>query len=195
MNPWGFHNFRRWNVNKVDINRNSSERWATNSSSNPEAIDYKGTAPFSEKENQYFRDLILENKDATAFFDYHMNGTSGGLGDYEHNFWHSIADYSDKEGFKEINEISKRNIMLMTRVSQSKYQIPKDSGWCGMISYNGTQSTLTAYAYAQGIPSMTIECLKKLQHENVVYSKEALSISTEFLGNSIINTCRSFVNN
>lgn len=195
LNPWGFQNRSRKNSNGVDINRNSSERWETSTSNDPNAADFKGTAPFSEKENQYFRDLILENKDAAAFFDYHMNGTSGEEGDYLHNFWHSIADFPKEEGFNEINEISKRNIMLMTKISQSKYKTPKDSGWCGMISYNVTQSTLTAYAYAQGIPSITLECLKKLQHEDVVYSKEALSISTEFLGNSIINTCRSFVNN
>ncbi|MDT2850184.1 DUF2817 domain-containing protein [Vagococcus carniphilus] len=193
LNSYGFKNFKRKNANGVDINRNSSYRWATSASSDPSSIQFKGTAPFSEKENQYVRDLILENKDATAFFDYHMNGTSGGDGDYIHNFWHYIEDRKDEKGFEELNELSIRNIMLMTERSHEAYDVDVNSGWVGMINYNSKDSSLAAYAYSEGIPGFTIECLKKLQGENVVYSKNAIKISTEFIGNHIINVCRSFL--
>ncbi|MDT2808392.1 M14 family zinc carboxypeptidase [Vagococcus lutrae] len=193
LNVWGFHNRTRKNGNGVDLNRNSSFRWETSNSTDPNSPEFKGEAPFSEKESQYVRDLILQNKDAIAFFDYHMNGTSGEPGDYLHNFWHQLDDFPSKSFFNGVNELAKRNIMMMTRINQEKYKAPKDSGWCGLISYNSTQSTLSTFANSEGVAALTLECLRKLQHEDVVYSKDALAISTEYLGNNLINTCFSLM--
>lgn len=71
QNPWGFDNRTRYNSNGVDLNRNYDYGWEKENST------VKGTAPFSEKETQYMRDLIQMNKDAIHFIDYHTISTSG----------------------------------------------------------------------------------------------------------------------
>lgn len=192
LNPYGFVNFQRKNSNGIDINRNSSYRWETGGSTDPTATTYKGTEAFSENENKVIRDLIAANMDASCFFDYHMNGTSGNIGEYQNNFWHYVEYISGADGFEELNEISKRNIQKITRSSHKNYGIPSDSGFCGYVSYNSQYSTLAAYAYSQGIPGFTIECTKKIQGEEVVYSANLLKMCTEFIGNHILNCCRSF---
>ncbi|MDT2824864.1 DUF2817 domain-containing protein [Vagococcus lutrae] len=191
LNPSGFDDHQRKNANGVDLNRNFPVRWE-NGSTDPNSKTYRGPEPLSEVEAKYVDTLLKEHSDATAFFDYHMNGTSGNPGDYEHNFWHYIELFPDSDGFEELNELSKRNVMLMTKRSQEAYNIPEDSGWCGLINYNDKDSTISAYSFSKGIPAFTIECLRKLQHEEMRYSKEAITISTEFIGNHVLNVCRSF---
>lgn len=64
-NPSGFDETGRYNSRGVDINRN----FDYNFPSNPTPTD--GTAPFSEKESQYIRDMVLANQDASAYVDLH----------------------------------------------------------------------------------------------------------------------------
>ena len=71
VNPWGFDNKDRRNGRQVDINRNFDLNWIQGVlGSNV----YGGEAPFSEKESQYIRDLVNENKDAIFFCDFHTTG-------------------------------------------------------------------------------------------------------------------------
>lgn len=65
VNPWGFINSNRRNVNGVDLNRNCDYRWAeyTTTSSQQGQPYYKGTAPFSEKESQYVKKVVEDIKD------------------------------------------------------------------------------------------------------------------------------------
>ena len=76
-NPWSFANFERQNVNGVDLNRNMDYLWdyITGTSFQPGGTYYKGTAPFSEKESQYFRDSMAEMSEALAYVDFHTINT------------------------------------------------------------------------------------------------------------------------
>src|SRR5699024_855916 len=77
-NPWGLNNTKRSNVNDVDLNRNfDTPDWVEEEESNWGAILKGGTEPFSEKETQYIRDMILDNLDAVYFCDYHTDNGSG----------------------------------------------------------------------------------------------------------------------
>ena len=189
-NPYGFVNHQRKNVNGVDINRNFSRFWNESDSTDPSSQSYKGTSPFSELEAQYVRDVILENKDSIAFFDYHTNGNSGN--DYRTMFWHSFSYWNkDLKGYQNLIDISRINIGKMTRESQKRYEIPENSGHIGYISSTGTyMSTIANYAYGEGLPGITIECTRKLVSEDIVYSSKTMQLCTEFIGNHILNVVR-----
>jgi len=73
INPWGFMNNKRQNVNGVDLNRNTSYLWEyiTSSKFQPGGTNYKGPAPFSEKESQYFKQTLDTYPNAVAALDFH----------------------------------------------------------------------------------------------------------------------------
>lgn len=80
-NPWGTSQLptkKRANVNNVNLNRNFDYKWSSQGSTNTGSNDYRGTAPFSEKETQYIRDLIMENTDAVAYIDMHALSAGSG---------------------------------------------------------------------------------------------------------------------
>ena len=75
LNPWGFANHKRQNVNGVDLNRNFDYRWEeyTTAKSKPGGIYYKGDAPFSEAESRIVRDMVahLNTYNLVATIDFH----------------------------------------------------------------------------------------------------------------------------
>lgn len=191
-NPWGFTEKRRWNRNKVDLNRNFSRFWEESGSTNPEDSTYKGAAPLSEIESQYIRDLIQLHSDADALFDYHMNGTSGN--EWQYSFWHSFSGHNENLGrYNDLVKVSLRNITSITREAQKNYTVPPSSGFLGYQSKTTTKmSTLANYAYGQSVPAFTIECMKNLVGETAVYSNDTLQLCTSFIGNHILNVARVF---
>jgi zinc carboxypeptidase len=60
----------------VDTNRNWGGSWwgGAGSSSNPNSITYRGTAPFSEPETQAVRDFVLAHSELRAMLDIHSYG-------------------------------------------------------------------------------------------------------------------------
>jgi carboxypeptidase A2 len=59
----------------VDNNRNWAVGWGgPGSSGTPSALDYRGTAPFSEPENQAIRVFVLAHPELRAMFDLHSYG-------------------------------------------------------------------------------------------------------------------------
>lgn len=75
LNPWGFVNSKRQNVNGVDLNRNFDYRWNEYTTSNSEAgnVYYKGSEPFSEAESVNVRDMVynLNAYNLVAAIDFH----------------------------------------------------------------------------------------------------------------------------
>ena len=183
VNPYGFSRSKKTNYNGVDLNRNYDYNWGNQGSADPTNEFYRGTEPFSEVETQYIRDILLNNLDAIAHFDYHMNGNSGES--YNDLCWMVLKTFKDKA--YEFKSLAKHVIFKHTNESQKSYQIPEDSGFVGYLS-TANPSTSTSYAYSQGIPSITIECARKVFGENVVYSSRINQINTEYIGNIIYLT-------
>lgn len=73
-NPWGFNNGKRQNVNGVDVNRNFDNNWSAYPDYGQWHSNYKGTAPFSEKESQYIRDVLIQHKEKALFYYAFHNG-------------------------------------------------------------------------------------------------------------------------
>ncbi|WP_310877179.1 M14 family metallopeptidase [Priestia megaterium] len=73
VNPWGFANDKRQNYNLVDLNRNTDYFWdkVTSSDFQVGGTNYKGTAPFSEVESKYYKQMIETYSEALAAIDFH----------------------------------------------------------------------------------------------------------------------------
>ena len=73
INPWGFFNNKRQNVNGVDLNRNTDYLWntITGTKFQPGGANYKGATPFSEVESRYFKETIETYSEAVAALDFH----------------------------------------------------------------------------------------------------------------------------
>ena len=71
VNPWGFANQERENVNNVDLNRNFDYYWSNGSGTRSTGKNYKGTKPFSERESRNMKALVESLGDITAHVDCH----------------------------------------------------------------------------------------------------------------------------
>lgn len=185
VNPYGFVNHTRENGNGIDLNRNYSYYWDISDSGS------KGASPFSEVETQYIRDILLANTDAMAFFDSHTCGTSGKA--WSESAYHIIEGGLPNPHRDKMVMMAKDSIQRLSRSCWSNSIVPAGS-WMGTVSFNIKLPTASAYAASIGIPASTLENLKKLVGESVVYSADALRIATENIGNIIINTVRAFNN-
>ena len=71
VNPWGFANQERENVNNVDLNRNFDYYWSNGSGTRSTGKNYKGSKPFSERESRNMKALVESLGDITAHVDCH----------------------------------------------------------------------------------------------------------------------------
>ena len=71
VNPWGFANRERENVNNVDLNRNFDYHWSNGSGTRSTGKNYKGSKPFSERESRNMKALVESLGDITAHVDCH----------------------------------------------------------------------------------------------------------------------------
>ncbi|MEB4856081.1 M14 family metallopeptidase [Priestia megaterium] len=113
INPWGFANFKRQNKNGVDLNRNTDYLWdyITGTNFQQGGGNYKGTAPFSEVETQYFKQTVEKYSDAVSSLDFHTITTVQAehivytpryLNQYKHIF-NDVIDWLYKTGNRIVN--------------------------------------------------------------------------------------------
>lgn len=159
-NPSGFNVTGRYNSRGVDINRN----FDYNFPENPSAVF--GTAPFSEVESQYIRDMVLNNLDADGYVDLHcfMNDPISLL----------FPAYSGDRvgiGWKTLNEVA----MHMTK----KY------GGSRSIDVTDTPATIRKWVEnVNGIEAITPEGTVYIEGE-IPHSSLGLTRLTEWYGNNI----------
>lgn len=186
MNPWGFDNRSRYNANGVDLNRNYDLGWQEEDS------QHKGVAPFSEKETQYIRDLILTHSDAIHFFDYHTISTNarqdkdlqdirtngGGPGVYIANT--SIGKVSRL--WKKENRALDSSLDFYGRAT-----IATGEQQARPIAKNWAE-------YVAGVFSTTMESFPATNNYSL-NSSEIIEMNVEFIGNWIINVLRYYQKN
>lgn len=76
--PWGYENRSYVNLNGVNLNRNTDNRWEYQEVGEG-TVNYKGTAPWSEKEAQIIRDKFLELKPLVAVNGHTTTGAAEGI--------------------------------------------------------------------------------------------------------------------
>lgn len=185
VNPYGFVNHTRQNGRNVDLNRNFDAYW----DSFPYDEDhYKGDSPFSEKESQYVRDVILANPDIACFIDYHMNGSNYTFNEWFRTFWFDLmAEEPDKGNLRTVAKSTARD---MTALGQARYDVPRNSGTLGLITIEGNTPMLAKWVSLQGITSLVIEATNRILGETETYTAKCNQFNTEFTGNWILNILR-----
>ena len=149
VNPWGYDNRRRQNINGVDLNRNGDERWEEyvgrpNDAGEyaPGCYDWKGTAPFSELETQAWK-RVLDRIDPHAVLDFH--GNAGGRGNNRLIFIPSTGAPGNEDlahdAVRRFNdEIADRFVLLeSSRPEVQQYEVES-------ISWGRLRPTLTTTA-------------------------------------------------
>ncbi|PGQ88282.1 M14 family metallopeptidase [Priestia megaterium] len=168
INPWGFANNKRQNSTLVDLNRNSDYMWSTLTSSAYQVggTNYKGTAPFSEKEAQYVKTTLETYNMALAFQDLHcivsndaerIVYTSRYLPQF-HEVYHDVIDYLWQTGDRLVN---------------------------------GTSATAAFHCYAAA--KFAVTSANPEWHDGkygTVQGPEEMTASLTYFGNILINCCR-----
>jgi hypothetical protein len=168
-NPWGFKNNKRQNARLVDPNRNTDYLWnyITTSRYQPGGTNYKGTAPFSENEVQYYKQAVDTYNDALAAIDLHT-----------------------------IVSVAAEHIVYTPRYISQHREIYDDTiDWLNRAGHrmvNGSAAVPTLYCYAANTYGMTAsnpEWYNGLWSSEVRGSLE-MTEAVKYFGNIFIKACK-----
>ena len=171
-NPWGFNNLSRYNVNGVDINRNFDYKWAR--------VEYSGTSAFSEKETQYIRDVVNENKDALFASDLHIQGGGTDPNVDTRLLWSSLNTGS------KLYYPSNYLISRMSGLWQGKYNL-SDNEYYGYLTANNNGMMVRSWVeYVTGIPCNTFEMSSAAMNQTR-NNANIMFMMTQTIGNWILS--------
>ena len=125
VNPHGFANDNRENVNNVDLNRNFDYYWENGGGTDPSASNFKGTKPFSEQESKNMRDLIKSYSGVVAHIDCHNIVSQ--VSDYC-VFYPRFANQQNNEIFQTLKDMSKQG----DYVTWGSSTLSSFSNWVGI---------------------------------------------------------------
>lgn len=125
VNPHGFANDNRENVNNVDLNRNFDYYWENGGGTDPSASNFKGTKPFSEQESKNMRDLIESYSNVIAHIDCHNIVSQ--VSDYC-VFYPRFSNQQNNEIFQTLKDMSKQG----DYVTWGSSTLSSFSNWVGI---------------------------------------------------------------
>jgi hypothetical protein len=168
-NPWSFANNKRQNARAVDLNRNTDYLWQyiTSSKFQPGGNNYKGTAPFSELETQYFKQTVDMYSDAVASIDFHT-----------------------------ITTVAAEHIVYTPRyISQHRHIFDDVIEWLNKPTdrmVNGTSAVPTLSCWAANLYGMTVA---NPEWYNGLWSSETrgsleMTEAVKYFGNIMIEACK-----
>ena len=165
-NPYGWETGNRYNSNNVNINRNFSYNYPSGSSHTAEY----GSAPFSEVETQYIKNLIDKNTDAIGFIDLHCYGDNS-----ETNLVEYYGDFGKNSVAQKVcNDVG--NFFIKQKYNDATY-------WARTFSPE-TSNGGTSVTYAEcekGIDSCTLEFSTKPKNMTQ-FSEEHIRRQLEWYG-------------
>ena len=171
QNPWGFNNDSRYNSNNVDINRNFNCNWYN-------FVDSaKGTAPFSEVETRYIRQVIESNYDAVYYGDIHSRGSQAVIAD--NNLFLYVAPDATSSKY-----IGQKVCGKMNFLTEGVYGLTGNKG--NISIYSDRPSSYTWASQLLGLESANPEGFAKFKTYGS-HSTEVMTLNTEYVGN-LINT-------
>lgn len=165
-NPYGWETGNRYNSNNVNINRNFSYNYPSGSSHTAEY----GSAPFSEVETQYIKNLIDENTDAIGFIDLHCYGDNS-----ETNLVEYYGDFGKNSVAQKVCD-DVGNFFIKQKYNDATY-------WARTFSPE-TSNGGTSVTYAEcekGIDSCTLEFSTKPKNMTQ-FSEEHIRRQLEWYG-------------
>lgn len=147
VNPWGFINDNRYNMNGTDINRNFPEYWDTYTGAEP-----KGSEPLDTAGAQFLYNVLISipanQRHSTAFLDFHdFTGANGTYAPY--NFMGS-ASYPECK-----NLLLTILMWLETYMERNELSTPKSSRNIRFTDHPSSP-TVEACAWAHGFSYSTL---------------------------------------
>lgn len=190
LNPWGFTHMTRWNSRHININRNFDTNLWQNGDSNTSSGDYRGESKASEAETKIAQNVIKENSDAVAVFDWHTYGQTDKGYSKMTKFEIDITDGSDicKQ------RMTKLGMMITGMITKSgwkNHNLPKNSGFIGEVGgVVSKSSTLGSYGNLSGIDSASPEVMYKY-YDGIVFGStddeltdDVSKLNVEYIGNT-----------
>lgn len=142
VNPWGFANSSRQNVNQVDLNRNFDYNWSQYDGGVAGDTHYKGSAPESEVETQHMRAFFQQYSNAVAHLDFHTITTLG-----EQNYVAFYPRYEQTETkfiYRTINGLMRSTDKQLT----SSSNLPAMVNWtCRELNINSVTAEFVNLIY------------------------------------------------
>lgn len=164
VNPTGFNNTTRENVNGVDLNRDF-----------PRGVDPNEDYSDRQLETQILIEVMKERNDTDLWIDYHTKNWD------DHYFYVTGRN-------KLVNNTGARVMSMVGRKFSQRHDfLPQDESYVYGYNTLGVQNTITDCNNESGIPAMTLEIVSKLKWEPDGYKYDALaqSLATEYLVNMI----------
>lgn len=125
VNPWGFANDERENINNVDLNRNFDYFWENGGGTDPSAHNYKGQKAFSEQESKNMKAFIESFENVTGHIDCH--NIISQVSDYC-VFYPRFANQPNNEIFQVVKDMSRQG----DYVTWGSSTLSSFSNWVGI---------------------------------------------------------------
>ena len=184
-NPHAYQNGIRANANGVDINRNFGQGWTLGTVGDP---FYGGTAPFSEIETRFVRNMIQSNPDALIYIDFHTNGSTGDK--YDNMLWHMIN--TDKYYNPDIDSAASFHIEKMSVLFKERYGVPTSEEFTGYSTYQNLGGSAGLYGATLLENSTTFEVFNKFPDEGTYGTVKNITACTDAIGNWIFEVIKHF---
>lgn len=189
LNTWGYANDNRNNSNGVDLNRNFPVYWEFGDSTN-ENDRYKGESPLSEKEAEYLNDIFTEyENNAVCYYNWHTHGLFTGY-DVMTSF-----NTSPLRDFDAMQNIGFDIIKSITASGWTNHNLPRDSGYIGMVQISERKGLVSHTATLHGIPSACPEVMYRYYDGGTseVYNNDVDCMNVEYMLYAVANACKKFL--
>ena len=179
-NPWGFANGANINVRGVNINHNFDDiDHAIGYGQDQDLPGQEGEYPFSEKETQYLKSVIDDNKDAVVYFDFHTFVESTRYTYHDFDPMYKSSEYNMPMANAAINHID-----YIRRHWEDDYThdtLDPAKVYSGIV-YNTLGGHAYSYAMSLGVYGHVIECGGTLPGTTGIYSEDNLRMAVQTFG-------------
>lgn len=196
VNPYGFDNNVEVTITGANPNYNYDYNW---SRYGEDSEDDGGTSAFSEPETQAVRDVVLANKDAMLFCDYHSYGATNvsKLTNVNWLTFHPITEIDDVIYNQVIHEV-KTHIANLTLHFEKEFGIARTSEYpvFGHATTTTHRGASKSWAMEQGIIANTCEgfCGFPLDSgaDTTLYNSDVKKANAEIVGNWMMTVLRTY---